>query len=242
MLGAACSDRYRPQTGARPGRYFHSDQHPLANETAQRREALALASKDADWVIQLDTDEVLADPDVFADSIRDADTRGFAGVEFPARVFHQHIRDDLYLELCRRFWAVAAHYPGPVAVRAGSSLTMARQGEKNLYRVDFRPTNTDPLHPDDAPVHRVIGQHQALMHYSRVRSDANMRAKANASGHATDLDWDALIASWTRDRTHPWLAVARTPLQHGQIRRFLRLSQVPGAPDSDSRRRNGLNR
>jgi hypothetical protein len=225
-----------------PGRYHRPGEHPLANETYQRSQALATAGENADWVIQLDTDEVLADPAEFRRSLLEAHRLGYTGLEYPARLLYQHVRDNLYLEQCRRLWTIAGHYPGPVAVRSGSRLTLARQGEVTLYRVDFRSTNTDPAHPADAPVHRVIRQSQAIMHYSMVRSDAHMKAKSRASGHAGDFDWDVLIAKWQWHRAHPFLAVARTPVQRGPGRRFLRLARIEGAPDAESRRRNGLTR
>ncbi len=225
-----------------PGRYHRPGEHPLANETYQRSQALAVAGQDADWVIQLDTDEVVADPKEFRSSIAEADGLGYTGLEYPARLLYQHVRDNLYLEQCLRLWRICGHYPGPVAVRSGSRLTLARQGDVRLYRVDFRATNTDPAHPADAPVHRVIRPSQAIMHYSMVRSDAHMNAKSRSSGHATDYDWAPVIAKWKWHRAHPYLAVARTPLQRGPGRRFLRFARIDGAPDLDSRLRNGLTR
>ena len=247
MPADACLERLRAidvegKMRFAPGRYFRPGEHPLANETRQRSEALAVAGEHADWVIQLDTDEVLGDPEEFRRSIRDADRLGYTGLEYPSRLLHQHVRDNIYLEQCNRLWTVAGFYPGPVAVRSGSRLTLARQGDVTLYRADFRATNTDPAHPTDAPVHRVVKQRQAIMHYSMVRSDEHMRAKSRASGHAGDFDWDRLIAKWQWNRAHPLLTVAGTPLQHGPGRRFLRLARIAGAPDAESRRRNGLQR
>lgn len=45
-----------------PGHFARLEHHPLENETYQRQLALDEAGKDADWVLQLDTDEVMLDP------------------------------------------------------------------------------------------------------------------------------------------------------------------------------------
>ncbi|MGH1561898.1 hypothetical protein [Mumia sp. DW29H23] len=223
-----------------PGSYYVPGRAPLDSDTAQRNDALARASIGADWVVQLDTDEVLADPDELVRAIEAADAGGFDGVEYPARLLYQHLRGSLYLELCRRTWAVAADYPGPVAVRAGTPLVHCRQADVALYRVDFKPRNTDPSHPKDAPVHRVVRPDQALIHFSWVRSDAHMDAKSRSSGHAHDFPWGPVIARWRDSREHPLRAVLGTPVRRGPQRKLLRFARVPGAPDRAARARNGL--
>ena len=223
-----------------PGSFFRQGEHALANDTYQRQTALTEASEGADWVVQLDTDEVFADPAEFLRCLRAADNLGYSGLEYPARVMYQHMRGNLYLEQCRRFWTVAAGYPGPVAVRANSTLTLCRQGEVKLYRVDFRSKNTDPSHPADAPVHHVIRPDQAIVHYSWVRSDEHMLAKSRSSGHANDFDWEPVIARWRARRRHPFRTVVTAPIRRGADRRFLRITRIRNAPDPASRRRNGL--
>jgi hypothetical protein len=223
-----------------PGRFYRPGHHPLENDTHQRQTALAQAGTDADWVIQLDTDEVLADPDEFLSCLHRAVAGGYTGLEYPARVIYQHVRDDWYLEGCSRHWSVAAHYPGPVAVRRDANLVMARQADVQLFRVDFRRHNTDRAHPADAPIHRVVRPAQGILHYSWVRSDESMAAKSRASGHSGDFDWDPVIAQWRDFRDHPVRAMLGTPLRRGPRKRLVRLARLPGAPDAGARRRNGL--
>lgn len=225
-----------------PGRYADTGEHPLRNETRQRTEAIAAAAAHGDWVVQLDTDEVMADPSEFVRCVVEAHRQGFVGLEYPSRVLYQHVRGNVYLEQCRRTWTVAAQYPGSMAVRADATLRLARQVDGDPFRVDFRSTSTDLAHPADAPVHRVIRQRQGIMHFSMVRSEAAMRAKARSNGHAGDFDWDPVIARWLDVGAHPVRAVLTTPTQRGAGRRFLRPARVPAAPDTSARRRNGLTR
>jgi hypothetical protein len=224
----------------RPGSYYRPGFHPLENETYQRQAALEAASVGADWVLQLDTDEVLGDPDEFLRSLHAAHEQGFTGLEYPSRILYQHIRGRIYLEQCRRLWSVSAHYPGPMAVAAGSTLVHCRQADVRLFRVDFKDRNTDPAHPSDAPVHRVVRQAQGIIHYSWVRSESAMLEKAVSSGHAHDFDWDGVVDRWRTRGRHPLRTVAGTPFRRGEDRRFVRLATIAGAPGKESRLRNGL--
>jgi hypothetical protein len=224
----------------RPGSYYRPGFHPLENETYQRQAALDAASGGADWVLQLDTDEVLGDPNEFLSSLHAAHERGFTGLEYPSRILYQHVRGRLYLEQCTRLWAVSAHYPGPMAVAAGSRLVHCRQADVQLFRVDFKERNTDPAHPSDAPVHRVVRQAQGIIHYSWVRSESAMQEKVKSTGHAYDFDWDGVVHRWRARGRHPVRTVAGTPFRWGEDRRFVRLATIAGAPDKESRMRNGM--
>jgi hypothetical protein len=224
----------------RPGRYYRPDFHPLSNDTYQRQAAVDAASVGADWVLQLDTDEVLGDPDEFVRSLKAAQEQGFTGLEYPSRILYQHVRGRLYLEQCTRLWSVSAHYPGAMAVAAGSTLVHCRQADVRLFRVDFKDRNTDPSHPSEAPVHRVVRQAQGIIHYSWVRSESAMLEKSQSTGHAHDFDWDAVVRRWRARGRHPVRTVAGTPFRRGEDRRFVRLAAIDGAPDKESRLRNGL--
>jgi hypothetical protein len=223
-----------------PGSYYRPGFHPLDNETYQRQVALDAAGAGADWVLQLDTDEVLGDRDEFMRSMQAANEQGFSGLEYPSRILYQHVRGRLYLEQSTRLWSVAARYPGSMAVAAGSTLVHCRQADVRLFRVDFKDTNTDPAHPSNAPIHHVVRQAQGIMHYSWVRSEDAMLEKARSSGHAHDFDWDGVVSRWRARGRHPVRTVAGTPFRRGEDRRFLRFATIAGAPDRESRLRNGL--
>lgn len=196
----------------RPGRFAQPHCDPLENDTRQRQIALDLAGEGADWVLQIDTDEVLADPAAFAACLQEADQRGFTAMEYPARWLFRDIGEGRYLERCSRLWQAAANYPGPVAARPGVRLHCARQCNGTLFRVDFRRRNTDPFHGAHAAVHRVVRPAQAIFHYSWIRGEDELLRKTSAWGHSND-DWSAQIAYWRWAGAHPRLAVLSTPLR-----------------------------
>ncbi|MBE7158495.1 MAG: hypothetical protein INR62_08700, partial [Rhodospirillales bacterium] len=58
-----------------PGHYARREffRRPLENDTYQRQCALDQAGTDADWVLQLDTDEIIGDASIFTDCLAQAD-------------------------------------------------------------------------------------------------------------------------------------------------------------------------
>lgn len=212
-----------------PGRFARLEYEALVNETFQRQTALDAASHGADWVLQLDTDEVMLRPEVFFAALRRADAAGAGGLDFPSRWLYTRARSARYLELSTRFWRHAASYPGPLAVRAGTSLRLARQADVPLYRVDFRSRNTDPWHPADAPVAEVVQPEEAVLHFSWVRDPAVIRRKFGWSGHAAEMKPPRIYRSWERRTRHPSLTAASTPLRRSPGA-WYRLSRIPEPP------------
>ncbi len=210
-----------------PGDYARPGYAPMANETYQRQCALDAASAGADWVLQLDSDEVLAAPRVFYDCLDEAQRRGDQGLDYPARYFYRQLGNNRYLEICSRFWGVTAGFPGPVAVRAGTTLTHARQCAVSLFRVDFLPRNTDPWHPKDAPVHRTVGLDQGIYHFSWVRDGQQLQEKTRSWGHAADRDWQHELDYWAWCGRHPLLAMLHTPFARRIPARRLRIAALP---------------
>jgi hypothetical protein len=197
----------RPGTFARPGL------DALENDTNQRSVALMTASDGADWVLQLDTDEVLPEPTTLVSTLRRADDAGADGLEFPARWLYTRVGSRRFLESCSRLWRPASSYPGPVAVRAGTSLVQARQTDGPLYRADVRPWNTDPSHPRDAIVHEVVPYRASIVHYSWVRSSEYMRRKVGWSGHSEELKESGRYEEWIHALRHPLRTSLQAPLK-----------------------------
>ena len=219
-----------------PGSFATPGLDPLEADTRQRQSALDLASEGADWVLQIDTDEILPAPGYLLDAVRAADRRDFEAVDFPSRRIVQHVRGDEFLEECRTWWRVATSYPGPLAVRAGVTLTLARRASSHQYRVDVRPKNCDPHRSRFTPVHAVVPSDAAVLHMTWVRSTADMHAKVGAWGHAHDRDWGPVIAQWELAQRHPWRAALARP---GVLPR-LRRTHLANGPDAESRLLNGL--
>ncbi len=208
-----------------PGDHSDTATKVLTNETNQRQRALDAASDDADWVIQLDTDEILLNRATFLSAVGEADQVGADAIEYPLRDFYQRVGPNVFLEHCGRFWTDRAGYPGPVAVRAGTHLSHCRQTDQRLFRVDFRSRNTDPWHPGDAPVHRVVPRSHGIAHMSWVRTMEQMLEKSRTSGYASSRDWSREIPRWEFRRRHPWLTVAAAPFWRREEDR-LRLARL----------------
>lgn len=209
----------------RPGNFCNLDRPPLDNDSHQRGVALAQATPGADWVLQLDTDEVALDAAELHSAIMEADRRGAVGVEYPSRYLYTRAAGGAFLEFARPGWRTMANYPGPVAVRAGTPLRHARQIDGGLYRVDLAANNTDPRHPADAVVHRAVRRDQAILHYYWVRSEDSMRRKAGWSGHADTYSEPRRLTTWRRHTRHPFLATALPG--SGPDGEWFRLTRLP---------------
>lgn len=211
-----------------PGHFFRRDHDPLENDTYQRQHALDAASEDADWVLQLDTDEVMLNPEAFFRSLANAEKAGAEGLDYPARWLYSRVGPARYLERTGPMWRIAASYPGPLAVRPGTRLTIARQCDVPLYRVDFASRNTDPAHSADTVVDEVIPLEHAIMHFSWVRDPELMLRKTGWSGHTEDLTKPHVYRSWVWRTRHPRLAVATSAAR--RTKWWYRLSEVPEPP------------
>lgn len=204
-----------------PGDHSDSSRAVMAVETEQRQAALDAASDGADWVIQLDTDEIVSAPEILVAHVMEADRRAADAVVFPLRGLYARTASGRFLEHCGRFWTTQAAFPGPVVVRSGTRLSLARQAAGNpAYRVDVRPRNTDPAHAFDAPVHAVIPADEAILHMSWVRTEAQMAEKSVVSGYAGERNWVRDLGRWRRRSKHPWLTAAGAPFARDPFQRF----------------------
>ncbi|MGE9808309.1 hypothetical protein [Janibacter sp. G1551] len=211
------------------GDHSDPDTPVLTVETAQRQHALDAASEGSDVVLQLDTDEVVMDAETLQAHVVAMQTRGAIGLEYPLRDFYTWVGRGRYLERCHRSWRTQAAYPGPVAVISGATLAHCRQSEGELYRVDVRPTNTDPWHPRTAPVHAVVPPASAIAHLSWVRTEEDMELKSSTSGYASSRDWEADLTRWRRRARHPHLTAAMAPITRDAYERF-RITRLPFGP------------
>ncbi len=92
-----------------------------------------------------------------------------------------------------------------------------------LFRVEFRPNNTDTHRPRDIIVDRVIPVAAGIRHYSWVRSVDYMRRKAGWSGHS-EL-YLSRYGAWEWRRLHPLLTALGTPF--ASVGRQYRLTGLP---------------
>ena len=204
------------------GDWSHPDRPVLEVETEQRQAAFEAAAGSADWVLQLDTDEILLSRTAFVTHLEEADRRGAEALAYPLRNFYQEAGRGRFLERCGRFWTTQSGYPGPLAVKSTGSLSHCRQAAVPTYRVDVRPWNADPAHPASARVHGVVRPDEAVAHLSWVRTPEQMRAKALTSGYAPEVNWPREVRRWSWRGRHPYVAsavglFASSPFGHFRI-------------------------
>lgn len=208
--------------------------HPMKLDTEARRIGLQLAGQDADWVLQLDTDEIVTSIGALIECIDLAARAGADAVDYPSRWFLGKVRvfdlGNVYLEASSNaLWRVAAHYPGPVAVRPNSYLNYSRRSIGTYFRVDVRKYNSYHEYTRLHPVHKVVSTREAIMHLSWVdRPDGLWSKDYRVHGHRDDHGLSVFDRQRTFRLGHPMLAVLGTPLRaghgHPNRLRFARLN------------------
>jgi hypothetical protein len=219
---------YRPGKFARP-EFFD---RPMENDTYQRQIALDQASNGAEWVLQLDTDEVVGNADIFRESLAEAEHVGLSALNYPAIWLYAHAFGRWYLEWCRRGWRRAAGFPGPLAVASGSVLSHARrvaQPDGAYFHVDVATNPSAVAYPKGVSVNRVIPAASAVFHFSWVRSEAWLRAKFSTWGHAKDKNWNPEVGRWVSATGHPIISCFLSQFERGPGKRPLRFVRIPDA-------------
>jgi hypothetical protein len=200
-----------------PGDFVDTHSAATTGDTRQRREALALASQDADWVLQIDTDEVLPSFGSLRAALACAERLDLPAVEWPMRVLYRTLRDGTYLQVVSEHGEAHFEYPGPIAVRRGAHLTDCRrtdgsylrplvQGDVTSLQIRRQPVTTE---------HRafVITPADAIWHNSWARSPKQVRRKVATWGHNQGLrshvyfvvTWLPSPMTWRRLRNfHPF--------------------------------------
>lgn len=160
---------------------------PLAADTAQRQAAVDALGEDVDWILQLDTDELLLEPRALVSAIRAADAAGIEAVAWPMLVLYRRSGRDRYLEVSSETRGPRYEYPGPVAVRAGTKLREARHTSGSLLRVLVRGDQSSPQvvkAPDQGEARTyVIEPDEVIVHNSWARSPRSVRSKVRSWGH-----------------------------------------------------------
>jgi hypothetical protein len=213
----------------RPGHFARREffGRPMENDTHQRQVALEQASEGADWILQLDTDEVLADPSIFRSAITRAEGNNRSALNFPAMWLYAPIRGRWYLEWCVRGFVRSGSYPGPLAVKVGSRLTHARRVASGHYHVDIRKPGSRGRVPNEIVPNEIIRPDQAAWHFSMVRSAETLERKFGAWGHAHDRDWHPEIRMWMQAISHPWRTAIASQFKRGPLSRPLRPTRIP---------------
>ncbi len=173
---------------------------PMENDTLQRNTALREAEKNADWVLQLDTDEWLPDVDVFFNAIHRAQTLNLPAVEWPMRVLYRNLSSGRALEVCAAGGREHFEYIAPVAVRSGSTLIHSRRTTGPFLRAVVKGDEESiqlkrPVADGEVREPLLLGA-AAIIHNSWARSPAELRRKLASWSHSGPRAWIYYAARW----------------------------------------------
>src|SRR5262249_3221630 len=148
-----------------PGDYARPGHSPMENDTHQRQHALEAARTGADWVLAIDTDEVLPDAETFARRLAEVPVE-FRPAEWPMRSFFRRTDSGLFLEVCTPIRCQLSEYPGCVAVRPGVEFLKARRVPESSWRFEVRKVSRDPLTGRRFTASGVVTKSEAILHFS----------------------------------------------------------------------------
>ncbi|MEI6872064.1 MAG: hypothetical protein WCL08_07255 [Verrucomicrobiota bacterium] len=178
----------------------------MACETRQRQVALDACSQDADWILQLDGDEILPNASEFVRYLENRVPEHCVGVNWPMRTFFQRTASGKFLEICGTFGGQIDGFPGCVAVRPGVKLTLARQVEGEVCTfVTHHPKRWYGLKKADSSNGVLIPASEAILHLSWVRSEAEVLQKVSSWGHARDFDVGKFVENVWKPAPKRWL-------------------------------------
>lgn len=169
-----------------PGSWIDPE-NPMRGDTAQRQAAVDELRGSVDWVLQLDTDELLPDPGALLPVLDVAESLGIPAVEWPMRVLFRRTRRWVF-EVAGRRGRACYDYPGPVVVRPDVSLRDARRADGPFLRpvVVGDVESLQVVRSPEPGEHRWPGlrHEQAIIHNSWARSRREIRQKIRSWGHA----------------------------------------------------------
>ena len=200
--------------------FYRSELSPLEVETKMRETGLAEAGSGADWIIQLDNDEILPDPDALRTALIMADSLGAIAIEWPMRTFFRQLSDSQFLEVCGKNGESSYSYQGAIAVRPGVQLVLARWVKTPRLRFitpelqhNLLASEAALSDPQVIPI-TAIQPDQAIWHFSWARSEDNLRTKLQCWGHAHQFNgrrymqriWRPSDRNWPKMKDfHPFL-------------------------------------
>jgi hypothetical protein len=203
--------------------------NPILSETIQRTVGLDVASQFGDWVLQLDTDEIISNWNVFAAHVEYASSNSFDALYFPSISIYQMISQSLALESCRRWGVRQAGYPAPLCVRSGSKLYLARRSRGSTFHVTCRGSFNTVIESHAVVHHQSVHERDCVVHITKGRTPAYMEQKFKTWGHAKDRDYGTDLKYWNLVRRYPWILLAVSHLIRGYKLDKLRLFWLPAS-------------
>jgi hypothetical protein len=142
---------------------------------------------------------------VFAAELDYASSNNFDSLYFPSIYVYQLISRNMGLESCRRWGKRIPGYPGPLCVRAGSDLYLARRSRGNPYHVACRRSFNTVIEPHATVSGNTVNQSDCVVHITKGRTPKYMAQKFKTWSHAKDRDYSLDMKYWEMVRTYPWL-------------------------------------
>jgi hypothetical protein len=172
---------------------------PMARDTYQRQRALDSLGSAWDWILCIDTDELLPEPKVFLEVLSTQVPESAVCVNWPMRVFFHRLSSAHFLEVTTPFRRQHSEYPGPVAVRPRAELRLARRCAAPPWRVGIRKRIWDPVSRESRNADCVISPSAAILHMSWVRSRAEIMTKVSGWSHSQEFDGPSYVRHvWDR--------------------------------------------
>lgn len=172
-----------------PGRWTDRD-HPLDMDTRQRQAAVDALSDEVDWILQIDNDEFLPDPDELLRALTYAGSHDLGAVEWPSRTLFRRTRRGV-LQVATVAGRPHYEYPGPIAVRPHTHLVSARRAEGAFLRPVVEGDHTSlqvaraPENGEDRSF--TVAPDAAIIHNSWARSPRQTWSKITGWGHASGV-------------------------------------------------------
>lgn len=185
--------------------------NPMAADTAQRQAGIDAIGDRVDWILQLDTDELLPDLGALREALHEAASLGVDAVEWPMRVLFRRLRRGAYVEVVARSGSPRFEYPGPIAVRPGTRLVDARRSDGRFLRPVVRGDTESlqiarPAEPRELR-QPLLDPTVAILHNSWARPPKDVRAKVRSWGHGGSLKSSLYywLVWWPAPLTWRWL-------------------------------------
>ena len=190
-----------------PGDYARSEffGDPNKNETHQRNQSIALAREFSDWIVQIDTDEVVPKSLRLLDLVDLADNNGCASVWYPMLWVFSLNSHGVTVASNRKLTPIA-DFPGPILLRADQNVIFSRQEVNRSKGLSVRCNTVLGRVDGTKVVDKRIELNELVLHYSMERTEADFQMKAINNGHAFEVDWALAYKCWKLAKKSPHLA------------------------------------
>jgi hypothetical protein len=178
---------------------------PNKNETHQRNQSIAIARQYSDWIVQIDTDEVLPPALRLRDLVDLADSNGCSSVWFPMLWVFSINSNGITVASNRRLIPIA-DFPGPILLRADQHVVFSRQEVDRAKALSIRCKNILGSVDGTKIVDMNLELTDLVMHYSMERTESDFQMKAKNNGHAFEVDWVLAYRCWKLAKSRPILA------------------------------------